>query len=353
MVRSAPAHCRDMASSAKAETRRQLSIVAELVAIIEPADAERIARDLLAEFKTIGRLWSQTPEALDRVLGRGSGVTGLLLQSRKLALAALSAGLHGIRLDPRCPALEDYLILGMGSLPDEQLRILFLDASRHLVADEQLQNGTLARLALHPRTIFRRALELNAAGIILVHNHPSRDPTPSEDDIEVTRQLDRIGRALDVELLAHIIVAEGHAHRMHIEPREGDATRTFIPLLRSPDPEAPRDGRDVALENARATLRRRMLRDRLFGPPELFGDPAWEMLIDIFIHECEGTPLPVSSLCVTPSMPLSSALRLCQKLCDAGVVYRIPDPNDGRRSFVGLAPETAHRLRAYFEEGPD
>lgn len=349
MVRPAPAHRRDMAPSAKAEADRQLSVLAELVAVIAPADAERIATSLLAEFQTIGRLWSQTPEAIDRVVGPGSEVAGLLLRSRKLALAALSADLRGLRIDPCSAALRDYLILGMGSLPDEHLRVLFLDAGQQLIADEQLQYGTLAHLVLHPRTIFRRALELNAAGIILVHNHPSRDPTPSEQDIEVTRQLDRIGRALDISLIDHIIVAEGGAHHIRTSKAKRGLPRISIPLLRSPDLTA---AGDVALENAKATLRRRMLRDRLFGAPELFGDPAWEMLIDLFIHECEGNPLPVSSLCVTPSIPMSSALRLCQKLCDAGIIYRIPDPSDGRRSFVSLAPEIAHRIRAYFEEGP-
>lgn len=323
-----------------------------MVAVVAPADAERIAASLLTEFQTIGRLWSQTPEAIERVLGPTSDVTRLLCHSRKLALAALSAGIRGIRIDPCSAALRDYLIVAMGSLPDEHLRVLFLDGRRHLIADEQLQNGTLARLALHPRTIFRRALELNAAGIILVHNHPSRDPTPSKHDIEVTRLLDRIGQALDIELVGHIIVAEGHAHHMRIAPCEGKAARISIPPLRSPAPVTPERG-DAALENAKATLRRRMLRDQLFGAPELFGDPAWEMLIDIFIHECEDNPLPVSSLCVTPSIPMSSALRLCQKLCDAGIIYRIPDPSDGRRSFVSLSPDIAHRIRAYFEEGPD
>src|SRR3546814_17504789 len=94
----------------------------------------------------------------------------------------------------------------MGSLPFEVLRILFLDRGRRLLADEQLQHGTLAQLAIYPRTIFRRALELNAAAIILIHNHPSGDARPSEEDIAVTRKLDQIGRALDGEIFDHIVV---------------------------------------------------------------------------------------------------------------------------------------------------
>src|SRR3546814_8568098 len=81
-----------------------------------------------------------------------------------------------------------------------------------LLADEQLQYGTLAQLAIYPRTIFRRALELNAAAIILIHNHPSGDARPSEEDIAVTRKLDQIGRALGVEIFDHIVVKIGRAH---------------------------------------------------------------------------------------------------------------------------------------------
>lgn len=348
MVGPASAPRRNMAPPEKTAPDRQLSVLAEMVALIAPADAERIAASLLAEFQTIGRIWSRTPQDIDRITGAGSEVTKLLLRSRKLALEALSSGLQGIKIDPCCAALRDYLVLGMGSLADERLRVLFLDAGGHLIADEQLQHGTLTRLALYPRTIFRRALELNAGGIILVHNHPSRDPTPSDHDIEVTRQLDRIGRELDIKLIDHIIVAEGGTRHIRTSRAANELERGPMQQLRSP---GPAERGKIALENAKATLRRRLLRDQLFGAPELFGDPAWEMLIDIFIHECEGEPLPLSSLCVTPSIPMSSALRLCRKLCAAGIIDRIPDPSDGRRSFVRLTPETAHRMRAYFEEG--
>lgn len=240
----------------------------------------------------------------------------------------------------------------MGSLPDEQLRILFLDGSRHLIADEQMQRGTLSRITLFPRTIFRRALELNAAGIILVHNHPSGDPLPSREDIEATRHLEHIGRALDIELVDHIVVTAASAHHIVCQ-RDEPAVRTLprALTLRSRD-RADRPA-DRALDNAKAHIRRRLLRRQLMPGPELFGDPAWEMVVDLFIHECERKPLSVTALCVTPSIPVSSALRLCQKMCDAGIMRRIPDRYDGRRSFVRLEPEISHRLRAYFEVGSD
>jgi DNA repair protein RadC len=108
-----------------------------------------------------------------------------------------------------------------------------------------------------------------------------------------------------------------------------------------------------ALRNALTASRRRLLRQQLLGAPELFGDPAWEMLVDLFIHACEGKDLSITALCVPVKLPLSSALRLVQKLADAGIVQRIRDPVDGRRTIVRLEPAIVHRLRAYFAEGSE
>jgi len=266
---------------------------------------------------------------------------------------AMRSDLRSVSIDPFDPKLHQYLIASMGSLPVEVLRILFLDIRRRLLADEQLQNGTLAQLAIYPRTIFRRALELNAASIILVHNHPSGDPTPSEEDVAVTRRLDQIGRALDVEILDHIVVTSSCAHHIaNTGDSAGKPKKATSYTMRSPDERAPPKP-DMAFENARATMRRRILRRQLIGAEELFGEPAWEMLIDLFVHECQGKPLSTSDLCVTSTIPMSSALRLVQKLCDAELVDRTPDLMDARRSFVRLQPATSHRLRAYFSDAPE
>src|SRR3546814_10192261 len=109
----------------------------------------------------------------------------------------------------------------MGSLPDEVLRILFLDASYRLIADEQLHHGSVRQLELYPRTIFRRAIEHGATGLILVHNHPSGDATPSENDIVATRRLSDLGRSLDIEIVDHIVVTATHAQRVAASGRIG------------------------------------------------------------------------------------------------------------------------------------
>src|SRR3546814_16559466 len=93
------------------------------------------------------------------------------------SLEAIRAELLGRVIEPSSPKLIEYLKTSMGALPEEILRVLFLDASRRLVADEQMQPGSVRQLALYPRTIFRRALELAAAAILLVHHHPQHGHT--------------------------------------------------------------------------------------------------------------------------------------------------------------------------------
>lgn len=278
----------------------------------------------------------------------------MLVAARSATLEAMRAALIGRSINPASPALVRYLRASMGALPDEVLRVLFLDPSRRLIADEQLQNGTLGYLAIYPRTIFRRAVELDAAAIILIHNHPSGDPTPSRSDIEGTERLTAIGRSLDIELLEHIVVTtSGHRAilRRRVPFREDSSVRL---VLR----EGTADWRNrsetaQALANAQRISRRRLLRRQLIGAEDLFGEPAWDMLIDLFIHEAEGKPVSTSSLCIASGLPMSSALRLLQRLCDAGLVTREADRHDGRRNFIRLAPDLGLRLMAYFAAGDE
>jgi len=254
-------------------------------------------------------------------------------------------------LDPFDPALRRLLIAAMGSLPHEQLRILFLDGARRFVGEELLNEGTPSRLAICPRTIFARALALDAAAIILVHNHPSGDARPSAEDIWTTRKLDQVGRTLDIAIIDHMIVTATRVH--HIMSEDAISGRGGAPsrcTLRSPSP-APGDDEARILQNARIALRRRLLRRQLLGASDLFGEPAWDMLLDLFIHQAEGRSLSMSALCLSSGIPTSSAMKLIQRLCDAGLLERLPDPRDGRRSLIRISPDTRHRLRAYFAEG--
>lgn len=268
---------------------------------------------------------------------------------------ALRSELHDITISPSNAKLIEYLKASMGGLAEETLRVLFLDGAHRLIADEQIQHGTIAQLTIYPRVIFRRALELHSSAIILVHNHPSGDPTPSDNDVLVTERLIEIGRALDIEIVAHLVVTAAGYRRVSCrkrgtEPRAGaslfDLWSDNGNFAAGSDPDE--DERDLALANARRTVRRRLLRNQLLGADELFGEPAWDMLLDLFIHHCQGKPVATSELGIASDLSMSSALRLVQRLVDAELLVRDADPGDGRRNFISLAPHIAHRLTAFF-----
>jgi DNA repair protein RadC len=308
-----------------------------------------MAETLLSEYRTLARLWAQSPASLERLLGRNSPVADMLIAARAAMLEAMRSEVAGRAITPADPKLIRYLQASMGALPHEILRALFLDGSRRVIGDEQMQHGTIGQLTVHARVIFRRALELNAAGVILVHNHPSGDPTPSRGDIDVTERLVSIGYALDVHLLEHIVVTSNNysliLHR-RTRPQRQSSER-----LRDSASDPNESG--LALANARRSARRRLLRRQLVGADELFGEPAWEILLDLFIHECEGKPVSVSSASIASGLAATSAQRLLQRLCDAGLLVREADREDGRRTNIRLSPELAHRLMAYFAASED
>jgi len=106
----------------------------------------------------------------------------------------------------------DYCRASMGFASKEQFRILFLDKRNQIIADEVQQKGTVDHTPVYPREVVKRALELSATAVILVHNHPSGDPTPSRADIQMTKAIIDVARPLGIEIHDHIIVGkEGHA----------------------------------------------------------------------------------------------------------------------------------------------
>ena len=96
----------------------------------------------------------------------------------------------------------------MGFESKEHFRILFLDKGNHLIADEQHQTGTVDHTPVYPREVVKRALELSATAVILVHNHPSGDPTPSRADIEMTKAIVEVARPLGIAVHDHLIVGK-------------------------------------------------------------------------------------------------------------------------------------------------
>jgi DNA repair protein RadC len=102
--------------------------------------------------------------------------------------------------------IADHLRTAMVGAPREQFRVLFLDKRNRLIADEVMNEGSICHAPVYPREVMRRALELNASAVLLAHNHPGGDPTPSAADIDMTRQVVEAGRALRVAVHDHVIV---------------------------------------------------------------------------------------------------------------------------------------------------
>jgi DNA repair protein RadC len=103
----------------------------------------------------------------------------------------------------------NYLNAVLAREPIEQFRVLFLDNKNRLVADEALGRGTINHTPVYPREVVKRALELHTTAMIIVHNHPSGDPTPSTDDIAMTREIKKAAEALSIGLHDHVIVGNG------------------------------------------------------------------------------------------------------------------------------------------------
>ncbi len=185
-----------------------------LFAVNPRRDVKPLAKALIREF---GDLWTVVNAPPERL--RGCNVDGVSLASDK-AVAMIrvvgAAGLRGMRqrvmnrpVLASWQALLDYCTAAMAHKPTEQFRLLFLDRKNKLIADEVQQTGTVDHTPVYPREVVKRALELSASAIILVHNHPSGDPTPSRADIEMTKEIVRAAHAVGVMVHDHVIVGRG------------------------------------------------------------------------------------------------------------------------------------------------
>jgi len=178
-----------------------------LFAAIPRQDTKPLAKALMSKFKSYQGVLRASPGELQSIDGIG--------ESAAVAIKAVEAA--AVRLT-RAEVMErpvlgswatviDYLRMKMGHGEIEQLRVLFLDSRNALIADEMQQRGTVNHTAVYSREVIKRALELGATAIILVHNHPSGDPTPSKSDIEMTRAVRDAAEKLGVVLHDHVIVA--------------------------------------------------------------------------------------------------------------------------------------------------
>jgi len=174
-------------------------------------DVKPLAKDLLLKFGSFAEVISAPAERLKQEgLGEAAVIELKVVQAAAQRLArgevkkrtAMSSG----------TAVIDYIRTAQAFAEKEQFRILFLDKKNRVIADEVQQEGTVDHTPVYPREVVKRALELSATALILVHNHPSGDPTPSQADIEMTRQVAQVARTLGIQVLDHVIVGkDGHA----------------------------------------------------------------------------------------------------------------------------------------------
>jgi DNA repair protein RadC len=176
-------------------------------------DTKPLAKELIRRFGSFAEVLAAPERRLAEVPGVGeSTITAL-----KVVHAAAARLRRGEMMRERTvlssgTAVLDYCRTAMAFAEKEQLRVLFLDKRNQLIADEMQQEGTVDHTPVYPREVVKRALELSATALLLVHNHPSGDPTPSRADIEMTRQIVAIAHGLGIEVHDHIIVGrDGHA----------------------------------------------------------------------------------------------------------------------------------------------
>ncbi len=175
-------------------------------------DVKPLAKALIARFGSFAEALSASPERLKEVPGVGEVVVTELMLVHEAGLRLAKAEIRPRTLLSSWTAVLDYCRAAMAFAEREQFRILFLDKKNGLIADEVQGEGTVDHTPVYPREVLKRALELAASAIILVHNHPSGDPTPSAADIDMTRRLIEAGDKLSIKVHDHIIIGRnGHA----------------------------------------------------------------------------------------------------------------------------------------------
>jgi DNA repair protein RadC len=174
-------------------------------------DVKPLAKELIEKFGSFAEVISASPQRLREVEGLGEAA----ITEIKIVQAAAGRLARGqVKKRPALSswaAVLDYCRTAMAFADKEQFRVLFLDKRNQVIADEVQQTGTVDHTPVYPREVVKRALELSATALILVHNHPSGDPTPSHADIQMTQQIVEIAKPLGIAVHDHIIVGrDGH-----------------------------------------------------------------------------------------------------------------------------------------------
>lgn len=206
------ARLRDRLLSGGADALLDHEIVEYLLILAVPRrDMKPVAKQLLREFGSFGGLLSADPESLQRVKGMGESTVSALKIVQAACLRLLEGRIEQKPILGSWQALLDYLRADMAYLIRERVRVLHLDSRNQLIRNEAMSEGSIDQSAIYVREVVKRALDLGSAAIILVHNHPSGDATPSRQDIAITRDIADACKRLGIALHDHIIIgADGN-----------------------------------------------------------------------------------------------------------------------------------------------
>lgn len=183
-----------------------------LFAAIPRRDVKPLAKYLLAQYGTFAEVVAAPRERLLEIEGIGDSVVTQLKIVEAAALRLSKTKLIGKPALSSWQALLDYCKAAMARAEREEFRVLFLDRKNILIADEVQGVGTIDHTPVYPREIVKRSLELGASALILAHNHPSGDPTPSRADIEMTRDIAAAAKPLGIAVHDHLVIGRnGHA----------------------------------------------------------------------------------------------------------------------------------------------
>ena len=182
-----------------------------LMTAIPRKDTKPLAKALLDRFGGLAGVLNADPAALAKHAGMGETSAAAL---KIVALAARRLARTGMQDKPvlgSWQGLIDYLTIDMAHLRHERVRVLYLDTKNRLLLDDKVSDGTLDEAAIHPREVVKKALDLGASALILVHNHPSGSPEPSRADVQITNKIAEAGRLLGITVHDHVIIGkEGH-----------------------------------------------------------------------------------------------------------------------------------------------
>jgi DNA repair protein RadC len=176
---------------------------------IERVDVKPLAKALLKEFGSLGGVLAASREQLEKHDKLGERTVVHFKVIRETARRLLKESVADRPVVSSWNQLLDYCRIAMADEQTERFRILFLDRKNKIIRDEVQQTGTVDHTPVYPREVIKRALELGASSLILVHNHPSGDPTPSQADIAMTRELGEVGAKLGITLHDHVVIAKG------------------------------------------------------------------------------------------------------------------------------------------------